>query len=405
MRTLTLSLIFSLITAGLSAQVADTLAVTYVSSLGEPEAPVDSSYLSLNIERLSIEHGEVDAHFALLDSVVPNYRFFFTAEEHWRTINTEIQYAFLRYLHDHAGVRNLILEGGFSYGFLINRYLQQGDERLLRKALTNIPVCPNNLENMFHSLRAYNLKLPEEERIAVWGIDLEHSQELSLQSLNTLLPEGTPSEKIRWHVDKIKQLHTSPEYDKGRVKQFFSKLEKQIADNPQDYLEFWGDDFDLLCLITQNATAAFHFSVFKTILNPEQWQVREEQMYGNFLALQKRFKPGNYYAQFGALHTDINRSIQWSFPTLAHRLNHFDNSPVENQVMTISRYMDGMNENYSRLGDTEAFSTAIRKIKADLRGDAVLLRLVGKDTPFPELSKTFQCILFLDEDLTEDGCN
>lgn len=366
---------------------------------------IDSTYLSHNSTVLKVAGDTLAGEFALLDSAVRNYRFFFTAEEHWKSINTDIQFTFLRYLHDRAGVRNLILEGGFSYGFLINRYLQNGDERLLRKALTNIPVCPDNMERMFRNLRKYNQRLPEEDRISVWGIDLEHSAELSLQALNSILPSEKADKSIAWHATTLKTLHQSPEYDKGQVKRFFQKLEKDIEKQPEQYLEFWGDDFDLLCLITQNATHAFKFSLLKTIINPDNWKYREERMYANFIALQKRFKPGNYYAQFGALHTDIHRSVQWQFPTLAHRLNHFESSPVANQVLTISRFVETMREDYKRLGNYEPFMEAVDAIKDQMDGEVGLLRLIGPDTPFPQLSKNFQFILVLDDDLKLEGCD
>ncbi|MEM6345195.1 MAG: hypothetical protein AAF927_14990 [Bacteroidota bacterium] len=363
----------------------------------------DSTYLQRYATPLEVA-GTYEG-FAAIDTVLPNYRFFFTAEEHWQSINTQIQFAFLSYLHQKAGVRNFIVEGGYSYGFLLNRYLQTGNERLLDKVVNDIPVCPENQLALFKEIYAYNQTLPEEDHIQVTGIDLEHSAELAVQCLHTLLPKKTPHRKIARKIDKLRDLHRSDYFVEREVKSYFRSLNKDIAKREQLYRNYWGEDFPRFQMIVENTLQGFGFDFLRLMLFPQKWQEREERMYKNFLVLQPYMKKGTYYAQFGALHTDIKESFRWEFPSLAHRLNYFDSSPVDGQVLTISRYFRDMKPNYDRLGESDRLHGMMDQIEKKFKNEEiVLLNLMGQETPFPRLSQTFQFIMLLDEDLEEDRC-
>ena len=54
----------------------------------------DSLYWEQHVQPLDLKDDSLFASFDMLDSVVENYQFFFTAEQHWKTINTQIQFAF-----------------------------------------------------------------------------------------------------------------------------------------------------------------------------------------------------------------------------------------------------------------------------------------------------------------------
>lgn len=373
--------------------------------LGLPAQPTDSAYWEGHIQPLDLADDSLFSSFGMLDTVVDDYRFFFTAEQHWKTINTKIQFAFLTYLHQTANVRNMILEGGYAYGFLINRYLQTGDKPLLQKALNNIPVCPDDQQQMFELLYAYNQKLPDSQRIQTVGIDLEHSPELALQAIHTLLPKRNPPRQIARNMARIKELHRSRYYDKREVKRFFKRLEKDLDRKRSHYQTFWGTDLARFELLVENSLHGFQFNLLKALIFKDSWQKREERMYNNFLALTPYMKSGNYYAQFGALHTDISRSRSWEFPSLAHRLNYYPTSPVSDKVLTISRYLRKMQEQYQVLGDEEALSNMVQHIEKRFPEHVVLCNLIGVGSPFQELSKNFQFLLLIDEEMERQSCD
>ncbi len=342
----------------------------------------------------------------LLDSVVGGYQFFFMGEEHWKTINTQLQLSFLLYLHQKAQVRNLIVEGGYSFGFLLDQYLQTGDEGILRKALTNIPVCPEDQMAMYERLYQYNRQLPEEARIHVTGIDVEHSPELALQVLHTLRSaDQQPPQKIEKYIQRIADLHESHTIVRSDVKRFFRRFSRSLNRHEAAHRAYWGKDFGRIRLLADNTMAGYRFSVLKAMIFQRTWQKREARMYENFLQLQPYMADGGYFAQFGVLHTDLYQSSQWDFPTLAQRLNRLQGSPVTDQVLTISRYVRRMDERYDDLAQGEPVRRMVRHAERRFPGQVVLCSLIGNESPFPQLSRNFQYLLLIDENLESSSCD
>ncbi|MDP5171208.1 MAG: hypothetical protein NWR72_13270 [Bacteroidia bacterium] len=365
---------------------------------------LDSAYLQEYAQPINLEDPEYQS-FGMLDTIVPGYSFFFTAEQHWRSINTQIQFSFLRYLHQHANVRHLIVEGGYSYGFLLNEYISSGDEQLLDKVMKDVPICPENQKVLFRNIHDYNRYLPEADKIEVTGIDLEHSPVLVLQTLNRLLPTEEPPRKIRKYITELKELHASPYYNEAEVKKFFKRFAKHVERHSTDYVAYWDKDFPIFAMIVENSVQGFQFTWLRSTLFQKSWQERETSMYRNFLTIAPTLKAGNYYAQFGALHTDIKEPRIWDFPSLANRLNFQANSPVNGEVLTISRYVRNMSDNYERLGEHEELQELVNTLESRFHDSVVLFSLIGPGSPFREMSKTFQFIMLIDEDLEADACD
>lgn len=365
---------------------------------------IDSSYFENYSQVINLASDSDIQNFALLDSAAANNDFFFTAEQHWKAVNSQLQFSFLKYLHQKAGVRNLLLEGGYSYGYLVNRYLESGDDKLLEKVLQDIPICPKDQRELFEKIRDYNLSLPEEDRIQVHGIDLEHAPVLSVHSLNNLMPETTLPPSIASNMEKLVELHRSPYYYKAEMRKFFKRLNKDIHRQETVYKIFWGEHYETFRMITENTVQAFGFTLLKATVFKKRWEKREARMYKNFLQVRDNMKTGKYYAQFGGLHTDIKTSSRWEFPSLAHRLNYSENSPVKGKVLTISRYFRKLKSDYQKPGEYRKLEGMVSLAEKKFSDSIVLLSMIGNHTPFDELSKTFQYILLIDPDLEQAGC-
>ncbi len=363
-------------------------------------------YWDQQISPVDFDEAEGLYELPLLDSVIDRYQFFFMGEEHWKTINTQLQLSFLLYLHQKAGVQNLIVEGGYSFGFLINEYLRTGNEGILRKALTNIPVCPEDQRAMYRQLYAYNQKLDPEDRIQVTGIDVEHSPELALQALYTLRPDDREvPRRIRKQLHQLAELHESPYIVKSDVRRFFKRFARSVERHAEEHRDYWGADFGRVALLAENTLAGYDFKLIKAMIFEDTWQEREAQMFRNFVVLQPYMANGGYFAQFGVLHTDLYQSSQWEFPTLAQRLNRLQESPVSDQVLTISRYVREMDERYEDLGKGEPLANMIRDVERRYPGQVVICNMTGPQSPFPNLSRNFQYMIFIDEELEESACD
>lgn len=365
---------------------------------------IDSSYFENYSQVIDLTVDSTFQDFSLMDSSLAQHDFFFTAEEHKQAVNTQIQFSFLKYLHQKAGVRNFLLEGGYSYAFMINRYLITGDEKLLDKILQDIPICPENQRELFQKIRKYNLSLPEKDRIEVHGIDLESSPALAIHTLYYLMPTSTLPSNIAAFMTELVELHNSPYFYEKTVNQFFRRLARDIKTNPYDYIAYWSGNYDIFKMIVENARQGLGFTLIKATIFKKRWEKREARMYNNFLLIKDKMKPGKYYAQFGGLHTDITTSSLWEFPSLANRLNYSQDSPVKGKVLTISRYFRTLNSDYKKPGEYRKLQNMVSIAEKRFDNSIVLLSMIGKQTPFRELSKTFQYIMLIDPALEQISC-
>lgn len=366
-----------------------------------------SKYLSTEVTSLNISVDQKEKSITLLDSIVPKYSFFFSAEEHWKSINYRIQFRLLTYLYYHGNVRNLILEGGYSYGHMINRYLDTGDEKLLVKAVYDTPVCPADLRNFFRKIYEFNLSLPEEEKIRVMGIDLEQSPLLVLECLFEMLPKRELTAGVRDKINQLKKLKGET-YDEKEVKKFFRQFHKEVMERKRAYKRYWGNQYWLFQLILDNTIQGFDSPLLREFVYAHgDERKREERMYKNFRLLHThgQFESGNFYAQFGAIHTEMNPSINWGYQTLAARLNDGRYSPVNGKVLTISKFFRRLNLIYEKFPEYQRFLKVMAAAEDHIQDDIIICRLIGNEHLFPEISKDFQYILIIDEVLEKIKCN
>ena len=354
-----------------------------------------TKFIKKDVRVLNISVDQLGTSVELLDSVVPSYSFFFSAEEHWKSVNYRVQFRLLTYLYHHSDVRNLILEGGYTYGHMINRYLDSGDERLLIKAIYDTPVCPEDLRSFFKKIYEFNQSLPEGQKIRVMGIDVEQSPLLVLECLYFMLPDRTLTAGVRDKINQLKDLY-GQEYDEKEVKKFFRQFHKEVMERRRAYKRFWGDQFWLFKLILENTIQGFDSPLLREFVYAHgDEKKREERMFKNFRLLynNSQFLPGNYYGQFGAIHTELNPSINWGYLTLARNLNEGKYSPVKGQVLTISKFFRRLNMIYEKFPEYGRFMKIMAAVDKQMDDDVVLCKLLGNEHLFPEISKDFQYIL------------
>ncbi|MEL6849553.1 MAG: hypothetical protein AAFP92_13620 [Bacteroidota bacterium] len=360
------------------------------------------------VQAIETTRADEDFSIPMLDSVVPNYRFIFTAEEHWLKVNTRVQGLFLPYLHQQAGVRNLVVEGGYAYGWMINRFLETGDSLYLMRALYDPPTCPRNQARFFQDLYAYNQEQPETNRIRVVGIDYEKSGHLAIECLFHILPAKPLTAGVRDKVRELMEMYVM-EYEEREkeLKRFFRQWYKEVQERKRAYRRYWGDEFPVFEMILENTLQGFESPLLREFVYAYGDQKkREERMYDNFRLLFKmgKFNPGGFYAQFGGIHTELNPGINWGYKTLAQRLNEERYSPVYQQVLTISKYFRRLGRIYEKFPEEELFRNVMDEIGFDRRQEIVICRLEGNEDLFPTISQDFQFILIIDEDMELERC-
>ena len=274
------------------------------------------------------------------------------------------------------------------------------------KPFSTLPSAQTNLVSFFRKVYDYNLTQSPNNRIYVSGIDLEQSPRLVLDCLYQMLPAKTLTSGVK---DKMKQLQALYEqkYDEKEVKKFFRQLHKEVQERRRAYKRLWGNEFWLFEMILENTIQGFDSPLLREFVYAHGDQrKREERMYKNFRLLYKqgKMRKGNFYAQFGAIHTELNPSINWGYPTLAHSLNYHKFSPVSGQVLTISKYFRRLNRIYEKFKEFEKFKSVMSFIDQKYEDEIILCRLMGNEQIFPEISKDFQFIMIIDEKIESKKC-
>lgn len=350
---------------------------------------------------------EGDAPIPLLGTSLPAFRFFFAAEVHWQAPNARLQFRLLTYLHQHAGVRNFLLEGGYAFGQLLDRYLQTGEDRILLQALYAAPVCLNDQIDLFRRLHLYNQDQIPQNRIHVFGIDLEYAPDLVLKRIEETLPDKPLTAGVREKILGLKRINKQP-YQIKEIRRFIRQWHKEMIEHPRPYERYWGDDFWQLEMLLENTVLGFDSPVLREFVYAHGADRRREaRLYENFRLLQQHglFASGNFFAQFGGIHTELNPAINWGYPTLAQELNTRTGSPVHGQVMTISRFFRQQAQLYERYPEVRPFLAEIARIEQQYpEEDAILCRLWDQKDRFPDLSRNFQYMLILHPKLEQERC-
>ncbi|MEM7660346.1 MAG: hypothetical protein AAF399_29845, partial [Bacteroidota bacterium] len=197
----------------------------WITSLSQT---ISEEFLPRHTQAVSLNPSDEGAAFPLLEGALAGYTFFFTAEEHWQAVNQRIAFRFLTYFYEAAGVRNLVVEGGYSYAFLINRYLETGKEPLLLRAIYDTPVCPVSQVSFFKQLYAFNQSSASEAPIKVMGVDLEHSPLLVTECLYQILPTKPLTAGVRDRINELKRMQEAEGYDEKEARRFYRQWHKEV---------------------------------------------------------------------------------------------------------------------------------------------------------------------------------
>ena len=335
-------------------------------------------YLSNNKYNIDIGDNDDLSSFKILDNDIRNYEIFFTGESHATAYNKDARLKFLKYLNKNAGVNYYLLEGSYSEGVLINKYLKTGDEGLLRKVYDELIGTPANDQNGFDhwvKLYNYNKTLPEDKKITVIGIDIEFQPNTTWNCLKYLINDKDVPSEITDAVNIIKNVNKSYDYTEDR------KLAQTIYEDIQKkrdiYKSFLGEDFFDFEMTIRNL-----IDTTKTYNDSS----REDTIYKNFNLVYSHYPKGKYYGQFGAEHTYLKKRNSQFIPNenFVARLNEKE-SPFRGKVLSIPYLYFNCKYRDSSNGKSDFVSSLLNDAllfydTSDSK--ATLYKLDSKDSPF-----------------------
>ncbi len=141
---------------------------------------------------------------------------------------------------------------------------------------------------MYEELYEYNQSLPEEDRIILVGVDIEHQPKISFDYIKDILPEEEPPEEIEMIINDLKH--------KNSV--YYEDILDSLNNDREIYMDYLGDDYIGFSLVVENMkNMRIAYDA-----RDENWnQVRDEMMYNNFKILDDNLDDGIYFGQWGGM--------------------------------------------------------------------------------------------------------
>lgn len=263
-----------------------------------------------------------------------DYRVFLAGEYHAQTKGYQTQKMLIQYFHEEQDVDYLICELGMGQGFLLDDYIQTGNEEnliFMMEELEGTLAYTQDEYQLWKWLYDYNQQQPENDKLHIIGLDIEFQKKTSARGLSLLLDNSvTPAEEIQPLIERIK------ESDGTAVKEFPQALEKY----PEQMKEIFGENFPWAEQYAKNVTATEKFFELNQSGGANAHQIRDDKMTDNlFFAMEQLPEDAKFFGQFGAEH--ILQSEMITTFVLQENYNRFamqlqaDDSPVKGEVCSI----------------------------------------------------------------------
>lgn len=263
-----------------------------------------------------------------------DYRVFLAGEYHAKTKGYQTQKMLIQYLHEKQDVDYLICELGMGQGFLLDDYIQTGNEGnliFMMEELEGTLAYTQDEYQLWKWLYDYNQQQPENCKLHIIGLDIEFQKKTSVRGLSLLMDNSvTPAKEIQPLIERIK------ESDGTVVKEFPQALEKY----PEQMKEVFGENFPWAEQYAKNVTATEKFFELNQSGGANAHQIRDDKMTDNlFFAMEQLPEDAKFFGQFGAEH--ILQSEMITTFVLQENYNRFamqlqaDDSPVKGEVCSI----------------------------------------------------------------------
>lgn len=263
-----------------------------------------------------------------------DYRVFLAGEYHAQTKGYQSKKMLIQYLHENQDVDYLICELGMGQGFLLDDYIQTGNEEnliFMMEELEGALAYTQDEYQFWKWLYDYNQQQPENDKLHIIGLDIEFQKKTSARGLSLLLDNSvTPAEEIQPLIERIK------ESDGTAVKEFPQTLEKY----PEQMKEVFGENFPWAEQYAKNVAATNQFYDWMEEGKTNFHQIRDDKMTDNlFFAMEQLPENAKFFGQFGAGHVLQSETTMDSL--LKEKNNRFamqlqeDDSPVKGEVCSI----------------------------------------------------------------------
>ena len=350
----------------------------------------------------------------ILEGKLSDYKVFITGENHMYTeSNARLWLKMIKYLHANAGVRNIMFEYGYSYGYLVNEYLQTGDTTLFNSI---DQFAYEEYSAMLKDLKVFNDNLPYGDKLYFAAIDIDRGVYPLAKVLGHLLPDKSADmpDSIEVHIQSIRSLtayndfklveeddinsvYTSGNGFKYKTLNTLRLAHQNFLSHKSLYRQYLGDNFAKFeSIMDTKYKAREQWVKFESDGAIQEYIYRETYMHQQFIEEQAAHD-GNWFGQFGRCHTtkdfQNSNSCEWfQFSSLADRIESTKGGAFEEKVMTMAIvYLEDMNFG----PETKDDSKLLNKYFEDMSANSISINDISGDSALSERFYTdFNYIIF-----------
>ncbi|MTI70719.1 MAG: erythromycin esterase family protein [Firmicutes bacterium] len=303
-----------------------------------------------------------------------------TGENHGVKGNVKLRKKFLKYFKEKTDFKYYLCEISFSTAYFINKYLETGNEDILKKVYAPLKGTYEwNKDNYNHWIKLfkYNKTLPKDRKIKVVGIDIEHQPINAFRYMYSVLPKKKAPGKINKILNEFNDiLSGKKKLDNEGLKEFCERLNNDIEKNKDVYKDYLKDDYFGFNLVNKNII--YRYEVYES----NKFNVlRDEKMYENFKKVYNNLNDGKYFGQWGLNH--IFQENQMDVNWLATFIDNDDR--FKNKVLSIAYVYDDSIYMEKRNGySTEKIDTFNSNMDFGFIKNFTLLKLNSKGSPFKQ---------------------
>jgi hypothetical protein len=347
------------------------------------------------------------AGLELLAPFVNNYDVFINGENHtYLKSNAKLWTKMIKYLNQTAGLQSVMIEYGYSSGWLINKYIQTGDTSLYNVLKS---YSFKELAYAYKDMMEFNKTLPEGKKLYFTGIDLERGIYSASKVLGLLLPKDKDiPDSIELHIESLQSLITYNDNIIASNKEDFTDYFQSYSSNTTIdkiienfnahkllYQEYLGANFTEFNKVIKGLEDVKVWNQYEEENATHQFVYREKYLYGRFLE-EYKLKGGKFFGQFGRCHSatsiqEANSCNWYNFKSLAHRIQSSKDVNLKDKVFSIGIMYD---ESYADEG-WEHLQNHIDSIFGLLADNSIMLYNLKKDTLMNnKLSDMFNLLFF-----------
>lgn len=258
-------------------------------------------YLKNNHSSINLDDSDDFYGMDIIKDGIKNKKVIFTGEIHAIDKDNEFKLKMLKYLQKEIGLKYYLDESGYSNAYFLNKYLDTGDENILKKVFLyteGTMGCNKDDYNFYKEIYKLNQGLKLEDRIKIIGIDIEHTNMTSYDYIIDVIEDrNLVSDELKIVLDDLSE----SQGDKNRLVNLKKSIDILMIDvdkNKKLYKEIFKDEFWGFEIVLENIRSMCRF--YSDDLNFTS--IREDQIYKNFLRVDEVLEDAKYFGQWGAYH-------------------------------------------------------------------------------------------------------